>query len=70
MIRTIKYFNNHWTLYFAIGSTLVMALYIKFILGYFSSCFTLDVGPNSLGLSFYYTKDNVKNAMNIFANPF
>ena len=70
MIRTIKYFNNHRTLYFAIGSTLVMALYVKFILGYFSSCFTLDVGPNSLGLSFYYTKDNVKNAMNIFANPF
>ena len=38
-----------------------MALYVKFILGYFSSCFTLDVGPNSLGLSFYYTKDMVQN---------
>ena len=61
MIRTIKYFNNYRTLYFAIGSTLVMALYVKFILGHFSSCFTLDVGANSLGLSFYYTKDMVQN---------
>ena len=61
MISTIKYFNNHRTLYFAIGSTLVMALYVKFILGHFSSCFTLDVGANSLGLSFYYTKDMVQN---------
>ena len=47
-----------------------MFLYVKFILVPFSRCFTLDVGANSLGLSFYYTKDNVKNAMNIFANPF
>ena len=61
MIRTIKYFNNHRTLYFAIGSTLVMSLYVKFILGHFSRCFTLDVGANSLGLSFYYTKDMVQN---------
>ena len=61
MISTIKYFNNHRTLYFAIGSTLVMSLYVKFILGYFSRCFTLDVGANSLGLSFYYTKDMVQN---------
>jgi len=61
MIRSIKYFNNHRTLYFAIGSTLVMSLYVKFILGHFSRCFTLDVGANSLGLSFYYTKDMVQN---------
>ena len=61
MIRTIKYFNNYRTLYFAIGSTLVMSLYVKFILGHFSRCFTLDVGANSLGLSFYYTMDMVQN---------
>ena len=61
MIRTIKYFNNHRTLYFAIGSTLAMFLYVKFILVYFSRCYTLDVGANSLGLSFYYTMDMVQN---------
>ena len=61
MIRTIKYFKNNRTLYFAIGFTLAFFLYITFILGRVSSCFTLDVGPNSLGLSFYYTKDMVQN---------
>ena len=61
MIKTTKYFKNHRTLYFAIGSTLVMLLYTKFILGHFSRCFTLDVGTNSLGLSFYYTLDTVQN---------
>ena len=61
MSRTIKLFKNHRTLYFAIGSTLVMSLYVKFILGHFSRCFTLDVGANSLGLSFYYTLDMVQN---------
>jgi len=38
-----------------------MSLYVKFILGHFSRCFTLDVGANSLGFSFYYTKDMVQN---------
>jgi len=57
----IKYSKNQRTLYFAIGFTLVFFLYITFILGHVSSCFTLDVGVNSLGLSFYYTKDMVQN---------
>ena len=61
MIRTIKYFKNHPTLHFAIGYTLAMFLYVKFIFIPFSRCFTLDVGANSLGLSFYYTKDMVQN---------
>ncbi len=61
MIGTIKYFKNHRDLYFAIGFTLAMFVYVKFILGHFSSCFTLDVGANSLGLSFYYTKGMVQN---------
>ena len=60
-MRTIKSFQNNRTLYFAIGFTLAFSLYITFILGRGSSCFTLDVGPNSLGLSFYYTKDMVQN---------
>ena len=61
MIRTIKYFKNHTTLHFAIGYTLAMFLYVKFIFIPFSRCFTLDVGENSLGLSFYYTIDMVQN---------
>ena len=61
MIRTIKYFKNNRTLYFAIGVTLAFFLYITFILSHVSSCFALDVGINSLGLSFYYTKDMVQN---------
>ena len=60
-MRTIKSFQNNRTLYFAIVFTLAFFLYIKFVLGNVSSCFTLDVGANSLGLSFYYTKDMVQN---------
>ena len=48
-------------LYLALGSTLAMFMYVKFVLGYFSKCFTLDTGANSLGLSFYYTIDMVQN---------
>ena len=57
----IKYSKNQRTLYFAIGFTLAFFLYITFILGHVSSCFTLDVGANSLGLSFSYTEDMVQN---------
>ena len=57
----MKYLNNNRTLYFALGFTLVFVLYIAFILSHVSSCFTLEVGSNSLGLSFYYTKDMVQN---------
>ena len=56
-----KYFKNHRTLYFAIGTALTMFFYVKFILVPFSRCFTLDAGANSLGLSFYYTLDMVQN---------
>lgn len=61
MIRTIKHFKNHRTLYFAIGSTLVFFLYLTLALVPASSCFKLDVGSNSLGLSFSYTKDMVQS---------
>ena len=56
-----KYFMNHRTLYFAIGTALTMFLYVEFILVPFSRCFTLDAGANSIGLSFYYTLDMVQN---------
>jgi hypothetical protein len=61
MKEKTKYLKDHRALYFAIGSTLAMFLYIKFILGHVSTCFTLDVGASSLGLSFYYTIDMVQS---------
>ena len=57
----MKHFKNHRTLYFAIGSTLVFFLYLIFALVPASSCFRLDIGSNSLGLSFSYTKDMVQS---------
>jgi hypothetical protein len=61
MQEKVKCFKGHGTLYFAIGATLAMFLYTKFILGHVSTCFTVDVGANSLGLSFYYTIDMVQS---------
>ena len=49
------------TLYFAIGFTLAFFLYITFVLVSVGSCFAVDVGSNSLGLSFSYTKEMVQN---------
>ena len=45
--------KNHKHLYFAIGFTLVFILYISFVLMPLSSCFRIDIGTNSLGLSIY-----------------
>ena len=61
MIKVIKNFKNNRTLYLAIGFTLVFFLYLTLALVPASSCFRLDVGSNSLGLSFSYTKDMVKS---------
>ena len=49
------------TLYFAIGFTLAFFLYITLVLGPVGSCFAVDIGSNSLGLSFSYTLDIVQN---------
>ena len=49
------------TLYFAIGFTVAFFLYVTFVLGPVGSCFTVDFGSNSLGLSFSYTKEMVQN---------
>jgi len=61
MNRYIKYFNNNRMLFFAIGSTFVFFFYLILVLVPASSCFRLDVGSNSLGLSFSYTKDMVQS---------
>ena len=45
--------KNHKHLYFAIGFTVIFILYISFVLMPLSSCFRIDIGTNSLGLSIY-----------------
>jgi len=56
IILIIKHLKNHRSLYFAIGFTLVFILYISLVLLPLSSCFRLDIGSNSLGLSIYNTE--------------
>ena len=53
MTTTIQGSRNKNILYFAIGFTLVFIFYISFILLPQSSCFRIDIGTNSLGLSIY-----------------
>lgn len=61
MRKTIVYFKNNRTLYLAIVFTLVFFFYLTYILAPFSSCFKLDAGANSLGISFSYTLEMVQN---------
>ena len=61
MIKIIKNLKNNRILYLAIGFTLVFFCYLILVLVPASSCFRLDVGSNSLGLSFSYTKDMVQS---------
>ena len=56
MNKTVTHLKNHRPLYFAIGFTLVFVLYISLVLVPSSSCYRLDVGSNSLGLSIYNTE--------------
>ena len=56
----IKYFKKNRTLYLAIGFTLVFYFYLINILAPFSSCFKLDAGVSSLGLSFSYSLEMVQ----------
>ena len=56
----IKYFKNNRALCLAIVFTIVFFLYITYILAPFSSCFKLDAGVNSLGLSFSYSLEMVQ----------
>ena len=56
-----KFFNNNKILSLALTSTLVFILYTALILSRVSGCFTLEVGSNSLGLSFSYNIELVKS---------
>ena len=60
MIKSITYFKKDRTLYLAIGFTIFFFLYITYIYAPFSSCFKLDAGVNSLGLSFSYSLEMVQ----------
>jgi len=60
MIKPIKYFMKNRTLYLAIGFSIVFVLYITYILAPISSCFKLDTGVSSLGLSFSYSLEMVQ----------
>ena len=61
MTTTIQDSKSNRTLYFAIGFTVAFMLYITFALNPAGSCFKVEAGPNSLGLSFSYTKDMVQS---------
>ena len=56
MSEIIGQSEERQTLYYALGFTLVFVLYISLVQVPFSSCFRLDVGSNSLGLSIYNTE--------------
>jgi hypothetical protein len=58
-------FQKNKNFYLAIGSTVLFILYIVFFLGDISSCFFIEDGNRSLGLSFYYTKEMVQNFFEI-----
>ena len=58
-------FQRNKNFYLAIGSTVLFILYIVFFLRDISSCFFIEDGNRSLGLSFYYTKEMVQNFFEI-----
>ena len=58
-------FQKNKNFYLAIGSTGLFILYIVFFLRDISSCFFIEDGNRSLGLSFYYTKEMVQNFFEI-----
>ena len=58
-------FQKNKNFYLAIGSTVLFILYVVFFLRDISSCFFIEDGNRSLGLSFYYTKEIVQNFFEI-----
>ncbi len=56
----ITYFKRNQCLFLAIGFSIIFFLYITFILAPVNSCFKLDTGVKSLGLSFSYSLEMVQ----------
>ena len=53
--------KKYKSLYYSLGSALLMVFYLRFFLSDFSKCFSVDVGINSLGLTFYYNVEIIKD---------
>jgi hypothetical protein len=60
MNKSINYLIKNRTLYLAIAFTLAFFIYITTILTPLSSCFKLETGASSIGLSFSYTPEMVQ----------
>lgn len=60
MFKISTVFKKKQILTIAIGFTIVFMLYITLILTPFSSCFKLNTGASSIGLSFSYTLEMVQ----------
>ena len=58
---TMHNLKKYKHLYFSLGATLLMVFYLRFFLSDYSKCFSVEVGINSLGLTFYYTVEIVKD---------
>lgn len=59
MTKIIQFIIAQKHLFVALFFTVIMVLYAQFVLGYFSECFRMDDGPNSLGLTFSYNQSDV-----------
>ena len=60
MIKMMTYFKRNQCLFLAIGFSIVFFIYITYILAPFSTCFKLDTGVKSLGISFSYSLEMVQ----------
>ena len=60
MSESIGQSEERKTLYYALGFTLAFFLYLLFVLSPNGKCFAVDVGSNSLGLTFSYTQEMVQ----------
>ena len=49
----------------ALLATALMVIYAQFVMGGNSLCFSLDEGPNSLGLNFGFNRDEVLNFFSV-----
>lgn len=68
MSRIVNQLKKNRTLFLAIGSTTLMFLYVQFILGHYSRCFSISGTTNSLGLSFGYNLNIVQYFFEIRTN--
>ncbi len=60
MIKMITYFKRNQGLFIAIGFSILFFLYITYMLAPYSTCFKLDIGVKSLGISFSYSLEMVQ----------